>query len=230
MTDTLAAVPELGPLLGRLAHPAPRGPAILPLDDLRFDLLSALYARRGLALRHHADGKPDLARHQLSREAWLAVWRESAGKVAARVWERLDLELQAAAAEARVPVAVLERLRPDEEERRVTRNRLESAGIPLEQVPPPESSADWEAGLLRAAMALDESWERLEQVIREELGHHAAAVGQVRRWRRPRRPLLVASVAGVALLVLLGLSVGGYLPAPGPLGVLQRWFWSLPWP
>ena len=33
-------------------------------------------------------------------------------------------------------------------------------------------------------------------------------------------------------LMLLSLGGGGWIllePAPGPLGVLQRWFWSLPW-
>lgn len=230
MSAPAAPVPELGPLLGRLAHPASRGPAALPLDDIRLDLLSALYARRGLAARELVDGKPDLARHQLSRQAWLSVWREAAGRVNARVWERIDLQIAAAAEEARMPAAARDRIRPGEEDRKVTRNRIESAGIPLEQVDPPESAADWEGGLLRAAMALDASWERLERIALEELALHAAAVERVRRWRRPRTGLWAGTGAGLLMVVLLGLSLGGYLPAPGPLAALQRWFWSLPWP
>jgi len=227
-TDT--AVPELGPLLGRLAHPEPRGPAGFPLDDIRLDLLSALYARTGLARREFADRKPDLARHQLSREAWLVVWQDAARRAADRVLERVDQEVAAAAAESRMPAKALARVAPGDEERRVTRNRISSAGIPLEQIEPPELAAHWEDGLLHAAMALDASWERLERVVLEELAAHAGTVERVRRWRRPRALLWVGSAAGVTLALLLGLSLGGYLPAPGLLGVLQGWFWSLPWP
>lgn len=223
-------VPELGPLLGRLAHPEPRGPAALPLDDLRLDLVSALYARAGLARREFADRKPDLARHQLSREAWLAVWQDAALRAADRVLARLDQDIAVAAVESRVPPRVLARFVPGDEDRRVTRNRILSAGIPLEQVPPPELATQWEDGLLRAAMALDASWVRLEQVVLEELVAHAGSVERVRRWRRPRSVLWVGMTCIIALGLLLGLSLGGYLPAPGPLGVLQNWFWSLPWP
>lgn len=227
-SDTI--VPELGPLLGRLAHPEPRGPAALPLDDLRLDLLSALYARAGLARREFADRKPDLARHQLSREAWLAVWQDAALRAADRVLARVDQEFTVAAVESRVPPRILARFVPGDEDRRVTRNRILSAGIPLEEVPPPELAAQWEDGLLRAAMALDASWARLEQVVLEELAAHAGPVEQVRRWRRPRGILWAGLTCTFALALLLGLSLGGYLPAPGPLGVLQDWFWSLPWP
>ena len=227
-TDTI--VPELGPLLGRLAHPEPRGPALFPLDDIRLDLLSALYARSGLARREFADRKPDLARHQLSREVWLAVWQDAAGRAADRVLEQMDQDLADAAAESRMPAGVRERMKPGEEDRRVTRNRIMSAGIPLEQIDPPETATQWEDGLLRAAMALDASWERLEQVVLEERAAYLGSVERVRRWRRSRAVLWAGAAAGITLALLLGLSLGGYLPAPGPLGALQDWFWSLPWP
>ena len=227
-SDTI--VPELGPLLGRLAHPEPRGPAALPLDDIRLDLLAALYARAGLARREFADRKPDLARHQLSREAWLAVWQDAALRAGDRVLAHVDQEFAMAAVESRVPPKVLARFLPGDEDRRVTRNRVLSAGIPLEQIPPPELAAQWEDGLLRAAMALDASWTRLERVVLEELVAHAGSVERVRRWRRPRGVLWAGVTSTVVLALLLGLSLGGYLPAPGPLRTLQDWFWSLPWP
>ena len=28
----------------------------------------------------------------------------------------------------------------------------------------------------------------------------------------------------------LGLAIGGYLPAPGLIGSVRDWWWSLPWP
>lgn len=230
MTVATHAVPELGPLLGRMASPAPRGPAELPLDDLRFDLLSALYVRAGLARGELAAGRPDLARRQLSREAWLAAWREATGRVSARVLDTLDEHFAAAAAESRMPAKVLARLGLPEEDRSVIRNRVAACGTGLEEMPAPEAVATWEAGLLRAAMALDEAWERMESVVVEELARYAPAIAAVRAWRRPVGPLWGWTALAILAALALGLSLGGYLPAPGPLAALQTWFWSLPWP
>ena len=230
MTVTIRSVPELGPMLGRMASPAPRGPAALPLDDIRFDLLSALYVRAGLARSELAAGRPDVARHQLSREAWLAVWREAADRVATRLLERLTGRFSAAAAESRMPARLLVRRGLPEDDRAVIRNRVDACGTGLEEMPPPENVDDWPAGLLRASMALDDGWERLEGVVVEELARYAPAIEAVRVWRRPLAPLWAGTALVVVLVLGLGLSLGGYLPAPGPLGVLQTWFWSLPWP
>lgn len=230
MTVAIRSVPELGPLLGRMTSPAPRGPAELPLDDLRFDLLSALYVRAGLARSELAAGRPDVARHQLSREAWLAAWQEASGRVAGRLLEALDERFEAAAAESRMPAKIMARLGLPEEDRSVIRNRVEACGIGLEEMPPPEAAADWDAGLLRAAMVLDDAWERLEGVVREELARYGQAVEAVRAWRRPVAAVWAWTVVVVLVALTLGLSLGGYLPAPGPLGGLQTWFWSLPWP
>jgi len=230
VTVPIRSVPELGPLLGRMASPASRGPAELPLDDIRFEMLSALYGRAGLARGELAAGRPDLARHQLGREAWLAVWRDASGRVAARLLEAVDGRFRAAAAESRMPARVLERKGLPAEDRAVIRNRVEACGIGLEEMPPPEDAAEWPAGLLRSAMALDDGWERLEAVVVQELARYAPAVAAVRAWRRPLAPLWAGTALVFAGVVGLGLSLGGYLPAPGFLGTLQRWFWSLPWP
>lgn len=223
-------VPEIGPLLGRLATCDPRGPAAFPLDDVRYNLLGGLYARAGLARREMAAGRVDTARHQLSRDAWLADWRGAAATVTQQCLAEIDGRFGAAAAESRMPRRVLERWVPTAEDRLVIRSRIESTGIPLERVRPPETAADWQDGLLRAAMALDESWQRLERAVVAELGDWDGDVTAVRAWRRPSRPLWLLSAMTLALALALGLSLGGYLPAPGPLGTLQRWFWSLPWP
>lgn len=224
------SVPQLGPLLGRFASPLPRGPAALPLDDLRGRLLAGLYARAGLARRELAAGRPDAARDQLSLAAWLTLWREATGQVAERVLAEVDRRLAQAAAESRMPPSRLEQQRPTEEDRNTLRARIDAAGIPLEDAAPPEAASSWSDGLFRTAMALDDSWDRLEQVVLGELAAWQANVGRVRAWRRPVAPLWAATVAAATLALALGLSLGGYLPAPGPLGALQRWFWSLPWP
>jgi hypothetical protein len=183
-----------------------------------------------LARSELAAGRPDVARHQLSRDAWLATWQEAAEQVAARVLEALDERFEAAAAESRMPAKVLARRGFPEEDRPVIRNRIAACGIALEEMAPPESAAEWETGLLRAAMALDDAWERLEGVVREELARYGPAVEAVRIWRRPLGLLWAGTVGAVLAALALGLSLGGYLPAPGPLGALQAWFWSLPWP
>jgi hypothetical protein len=151
-------------------------------------------------------------------------------QVAARVIGTLDNRFEEAAAESRMRPRMLSRRKVSDEDRQVIRNRAYACGIVLEDILPPEASEDWQAGLLRAAMALDDGWERLERVVVEELDRYRPDIELVRGWRRPLGPLWVWTGVAVVGVVALGLSLGGYLPAPGPLGALQTWFWSLPWP
>lgn len=229
-THVAEPVPEIGPLLGRLASPAPRGPDAFPLDAVRLDLAGALFARAGVARREMEAGRVDLARHQLSREAWLAAWRDAVSLVATACLEELERRFRAAAEESRMPARVLAGRVPDEEDRQVITSRLESAGIPLETAPPPEDAEPWADGLLRVSMAADESWERLERTVVAELASWQADVDAVRAWTRPRPLLWTVSALAFGASLGLGLMLGGFLPAPGPLGAIQQWFWSLPWP
>jgi len=230
VTGPIDTVPELGPLLGRLASPLPRGPAALPLDDLRRRLLAGLYSRAGAARRELAEGRPEAARDQLALVVWLTLWREATAPVAERVLAEVDRRLAQAAGESRMPPRRLDQLRPTAEDRLTLRARIDAAGIPLEDAAPPEGAPSWSEGLFRTAMALDDSWDRLEQVVVGELATWQGNVERARAWRRPLAPLWAVTVAVLGLALALGLSLGGYLPAPGPLGLLQRWFWSLPWP
>ena len=95
-------------------------------------------------------------------------------------------------------------------------------------VSPPEAE-NLNSSLLHASMALDDSWERLGSTVVAELQSWERDVTRVRAWRRSTVPLWIITGVTALLAIALGLSLGGYLPAPGPLGVLQRWFWSLPW-
>ncbi len=94
-------VPELGPLLGRMASPAPRGPAELPLDDIRFELLSALYIRAGLARGEFAAGRPDVARHQLGRDSAAAAANRPSSASSSRAATRPDASRQTASQASR---------------------------------------------------------------------------------------------------------------------------------
>ncbi len=225
----LREVPELGPLLGRFADSAPRGPAAFPLDDLRFRLLSGLYQRFGQARRALEAGDMAGAAAQISRDAWLGLWREASSTVTARLLAELDRRFEAARAESRMPPARLLPLKPSEADRGTIRARIDAAGIPLERLESPEAAPDLKTALLRAAMALDSSWERLGAAAVAELLSWEREIARVRAWRRSTMPLWLITAVAIILTLALGLSLGGYLPAPGPLGALQRWFWSLPW-
>lgn len=225
----VTAIPELGPLLGRFAGSAPRGPDGFPLDDLRFRLLSGLYERFGLARRELEAGNAARAGELISRATFLELWKEASGTAGDRLLAELDRRFNAAREESRMPAPALASIRPSDADRRTIRARIEAAGIPLERIESPETASDLTTSLLHASMALDESWERIGATAVAELASWERDVARVRAWRRPTTPLWILTGVAVALAIALGLSLGGYLPAPGPLGVLQRWFWSLPW-
>jgi len=229
VSGPLAEIPELGPLLGRFASAAPRGPAGFPLDDLRFRLLSGLYQRFGAARRELSRGNDAGAAAQISRDSWLTLWQEASSAAGDRVLAELDRRFDGARQESRMPPEKLALLKPSEGDRRTIRARLDAAGIPLERIESPDGTADITTALLHAAMALDASWERLGATAVAELGAWDHEIARVRTWRRTTALLWIVTAAALLLAVALGLSLGGYLPAPGPLGVLQRWFWSLPW-
>lgn len=222
-------MPELGPLLGRFASSAPRGPAAFPLDDLRFRLLDGLYSRAGEARRDLTAGQSDRALERIARDTWLSLWREASGAAADRLLLELDRRFSAAREASRMPAALLALRQPSDADRRTIRARFDAAGIPLERAERPESAPDLTPALLHAAMALDASWDRLGSAAIAELSAWERDIARVREWRRSRTPLWIITAGAILLSLALGLSLGGYLPAPGPLALLQRWFWSLPW-
>ena len=64
----------------------------------------------------------------------------------------------------------------------------------------------------------------------EELDRWTAVARGVGAWRRDPRPLWLITALSVAVMLWLGLAIGGYLPAPGLIGSVRDWWWSLPWP
>jgi hypothetical protein len=112
------------------------------------------------------------------------------------------------------------------------RARLDAAGAPLERAieRTPTRREDWPAAVRRAAAALEESWDELEQVARAELLRWDATAGVLESWRLPRG-LWIGAVAVLGLAAgWVGLALGGWVPRPGWLDPLAEWFWSLPWP
>ena len=237
-TSPREVVPELGPLLGRLADPAV-GPARgLALDDVRFALLSELFELGGAARQFAAEGDVPAAASSLGRHGLLEAWERAVAVVAARVTERIDARLRGAAAESRLPRRRLARLLLDDEERRAISVRLGVAGGPfvvaldaLEHTVPGVGRtgaglAAWHDALGHVARRLEVAWERLSAAAGEEEAAWDAEIERVRHWRRPRWPLwaITAIVFGVALY--LGLVLGGFVPVPGVLRPFAEYWWS----
>ena len=206
---------ELGPWLGVVAAARPRPvTGDVRLDDIRLRLATELFRER-----------------QRPAPDWLGPWGVAVVAATTQTLDWLVAMAEEAQRASRAPERVARLGRPDEDEVRIIRARLESAGIPLEEAvqggPAGDSSA---TGLARVGGAIEESWLELEAAVRTVAAEWRPKVGAVRHWRRPTGPLwaLTAAVAGAAFLV--GLMIGGYLPAPRWAAPLIGWWWSLPWP
>jgi hypothetical protein len=226
-------LPEIGPYLGRLAEATHRfeDPTV-GLDALRLTMVSDLFERahaaRGFLLTDDRAG----ARTALDRPGWLEIWRSTAEQAADRTLAAIRARMIAAQQQSGCPGRLLQRRLPTQEDREILAAKLDAAGIPLEtQVARGFPSGDgwWEA-VRRSAVALEDSWEQLEEAVRAALRAAEPEVAALERWRPSPTPWLV----GVGCLTLvagwLGLVLGGYLPRPSWLDWLHRAFWSLPWP
>jgi len=231
--DSPASLPELGPYLGRLAEPTRRfeDPTV-GLDQVRLDLVSDLFERAGSARGFLMTGDSGGARAALDRAGWLEIWRVAAGKAADRTMTSLTDRLERAGRRSGFPRRRLRALLPTAEDRAALATKLEAAGIPLEQRLArgfPSGDGWWE-GLRLAATALEESWDQLEDVVRQEVAAGEAVARRVDAWRPPRAPWIAGLVVALALVTWLGLALGGFLPRPRWLDPLANWIWSLPWP
>jgi hypothetical protein len=240
--DAAWVVPELGPSLGRLVDPPPIAPAasLVALDDIRLRLVSGLFELAGAARAFAASGDRDGAVASLGRFAWLGCWERAVEATASRIVAEANAGLALAAEESRFPRRRLAQLQLVEADTRAVAARLGSGGAPfvaaldaLEQAggsaagrSPEARATEWQEAVTAAARRLESAWLALETAGRVEHEHWAAEIAQVRRWRRPTWPLwwLTAIVLGAA--GYLGLVLGGYLPVPGPLSGLARFWWA----
>ena len=238
---SLAIVPELGPLLGRLTDTADAAPRSgLALDDIRYALVSELFELGAAARDFAAEGDSGGAAASLGRRAWLDAWERAVSAVAARVEERIDHRVRAAARESRMPASRLARLLLDDEERRAICVRLGVAGGPfvaaldaLEGTVPAISRGDaalrsWHDALGHVARRLEVAWYALADAAAEEEAAWDAEVARVRAWHRPRWPLWTISALVLGAAVYLGLVLGGFVPVPPFLRSFADYWWSRP--
>lgn len=225
----MTGFPELGPWLGRLTAARAPGAALPGLDEIRLALVGELFEAAARVRAAEVRGEPETG-PILDAAAWLGFYRSAARQAAALVTEEVHRRIAAAAMISRIPHRQLARRLPDAEDVAIVGHRAEAAGIPLERLVGASSTNDQAGQAQRAAAALQEAWDRLEVAMSEELGRWTAVARGIESWRRDPRPLWVATVLAVAFAIWLGLSIGGYLPAPGLIGSVRDWWWSLPWP
>jgi hypothetical protein len=234
MTGTAPSLqlPELGPLLGRVAAPEGAELRDRSLEPVRQEMLSALFDHAGRARELLAAGDEPGARAALGRDSWLAIWEIAVRSATEAVMTAAERRLRDAAAVSRIGPKRLAAKLPGSEDRRMLAARLSSAGIGLERSSRDEtgSADEWTEGLRRAAGELSAAWDRLTTLAHEEIGAWGRRAAEVQAWRRPWRPLLLTGAGFLLVVGWLGLVLGGYLPVPSFLRPLTDWYWSLPWP
>jgi len=228
-----ATVPELGPLLGRLAGRWPEHPGgDAGLEAVRLTLVSTLFDRAGMARARLAAGDSAGAATALGPAAWHEAWEGAVAAASAAVAGEIVRRLAEAAAVSRFPAARLSTSLPGEEDGRILEARLSAAGIGFEEALAGLTGGQlpWPEALRRAAGELESAWERLVTAAHRELAVWDTRAMAIREWKRPWIPLIVAGAVLLAIAGWLGLVLGGYLPAPAWLRPVAERVWNFPWP
>ena len=223
-------LPELGPMLGRLiAAPGEKTPLEEQLDQVRLELLTALFSRGAEARRLLETGDEAGARKALGEDAWLAAWQQAVSQATRLLLAELEQRIRDAAVASRYGAKRLAVELPDEATRRALAARLAASGIPLEDAARrlADPSFDWLQTIRLVSGELESAWERLLAELREELAHWDRIAVRIAAWRRPWRPLALVLGSVLAAATWLGLVLGGYLAAPPWLRPLTDWIWGL---
>jgi hypothetical protein len=223
-----AAVPELGPSLGRVIVPRRRQGLWVPCDDIRETLATAVIelAGQGRAAAGRGDGTAMLA--ATGRGAWMAAWDAAVQQVAQRVAQRIDGDLARAARRVRMPQRELRARQLSAAERRAIAARLAAGGGPfvnaldgldraaarLREAPTTAPPAAWQEALRAAARRLEAAWLALETQLQSEAERWAPEIEDVARWRPPLAPLFAVWLPLAGVLLWLGLAYGGYVAVP----------------
>jgi hypothetical protein len=229
-------VPELAPSLGRLIVPRHRHPPWVPLDDIREELATRVLELggegRAAAAREAEGAAPDRARilETTGRRAWAAAWDHAVRRAAARVSDALDAELTRTAYRVRLPRRRLRRLLLTNTEKRAIIARLgtggatfvaaldelESAGARASDASVLDKGAHaaWQDALRTVARRLEAAWLALEAEVEAERARWQPELDTLAAWRPSLLPVVLVWAPIAALLLWLGLVIGGYVPAP----------------
>jgi hypothetical protein len=223
-------VPELAPSLGRLLVPRRLEEPWVPLDDIREELVTQVIELAGAARQAAAREERDGVLAALAREAWLGAWEQAVRRAGARVSDALDAEIESAGWRVRMPRRARRRRFLSPAERRAVAARLGAGAEPFvaaldalaaaalrvrdASVADRAAHAEWQEALRTAARRLEAAWLALEDGVAEERRRWAPEIAAVTRWRPSLLPVVALWVPLAALLLWLGLVLGGYLPAP----------------
>ncbi len=234
-------IPELGPYLGRLVAP----PVIetgqrhwIPLEDIRYELVTGVFVRSGEAREWCAADDPDLTIATLGRSAWLGLWEQCTrrGEPARLAGDQRSARSGRGGIPHAAPIAQPAcRWDPMRSSlstrdwmpgaapfgRRSTGSRSAAHAARAAQGKGPAAET-WSNLLTIVARRLESAWLGLEEAAEKEWVRWARDVEEVRAWRRPLWPLVLISLLIVATATYVGLLLGGYLPVPGPLAGTGR--------
>ncbi len=228
---TAPPLPEIGPFLGRMTDVTRRYADASPdLDRIRLDLVSRVFERVSEARKHLEAGDSDGAAALLAPEVWVGWWRGTATLATGTLLDAHRERLLAAAVRRRFSAHRALALLPDGDARSVVAARIEAAGIPLETLARDGTGTDPVDSMRRWAVALDDAWDELENLVGRELAVLSASIRTVDAWRPPLWPWIGAGLTAALALGWLALALGGQITRPAWLDPLAGWFWSLPWP
>jgi hypothetical protein len=223
-------VPELASPLGRLVVPRRLEVPWLPLDDAREELASRVIELAGAGRLAAQREDRDAVLAATAPAGWLVAWEHAVRRVAERLAQALDAEIEWTARRVRMPRRRWHRLLVAPAERRAIAARLaaggetfaaalrelESAAAAVRQatVLDGEAHAAWQDALRAAARRLEAAWLALEAAVQDERSRWEPEIAAVAAWRAPLWPVFALWLPFAAGLLWLGLVIGGYLPAP----------------
>ena len=229
-------VPELAPSLGRIIVPRRQKEPWVPLDDIREELATRVLELGGEGRAAAAREARENVLETTSRRAWAAAWDHAVRRAAGRIADAFDAELTRIAQRVRLPRRRLRKLLLTSGEKRAIVARLGTGGgafvAALDEletaaaraaeasVLEKEAHADWQEALRTVARRLEAAWLALEEEVDEERRRWQPEMDTLAQWRPRLWPVFVAWIPLGAVLLWLGLVIGGYVPAPAWLAAL----------
>jgi hypothetical protein len=231
-------VPELSSSLGRLIVPRRLSEPWIPLDDAREELATRVIELAGEGRKAAAREDREAVLAATGSAVWLAAWEQSVRRVADRVSQALDQAIELAGRRVRMNARRWRKRLLAPAERRAIAARLAaggegfvaalrdldraSAAVRQASVVEREAHAAWQDALQVAARRLEAAWLALEAAVEAERDRWAPELADVAAWRPSLWPVLLLWFPFAALVLWLGLVLGGYLPAPAWLAQLLR--------
>ena len=223
-------VPELSSSLGRLIVPRRLSEPWIPLDDAREELATRVIELAGEGRKATEREDREAVLTATSSTVWLAAWEQSVRRVADRLSQTLDQSIEVAGRRVRMRAGQWRKRLLSPAERRAIAARLAAGGegfvaalreldraaaaVRQASVIERDAHAAWQDALRAAARRLEAAWLDLETAVEAERGRWAPELADVAAWRPSLWPVLLFWLPFAAVVVWLGLVLGGYLPAP----------------